>query len=602
MIISNLFFLVTNMENSSEQREALNRTATKADGDVHYQRLRLGLIMKLAFCLYGNIRKAALTAIWLTIFINSVDTSSDICLLIFYLSQGLTILAVSVAISDYFPGLLVLAHHYNSESWKTSTYKQKCWAVGVLVLQPFTSLVTNIAWLCDVTSIQNHRLARISTVLHGSVEAPVQFIILLYAYSKEVLPLPWDYSSNIVDNKGNILPLGKISIFSLVFTCIGLLKASCETFELHSVKEQIFASIYALINLFFRITSMAYILIYLENFSIPCFVAILGTNYLILMCNNETNRTRASTSSTLFVSAFMPICISCSPEQFQITTEEELEMTRNGNDTGNGETKDKIVVRKRVSFILAIVGNILIFCMDAVIFLSLQYTNFVQDTIWSNLQLQQCFCKFLVPMFILSIIVSLSFSHIYEQQKSDFFQRKVQNMWRNAKRFSAILTIAGLVAVSLLYGFTVQKLSRHSMAFLNGQNRLILVHLVSDGPILGCDYETTPTLCHNLTITQENFRTAHMELGVAYVQSKPNETINISEIDGRITNMYELGDIIIWEKDAPKEIKNSTCKKCLTNSFTCIQQLNLIQGVERCDGKFKICSFKIGVRFTAVLF
>ena len=277
------------MDTSNEMRDALSGTDSNSDDGVHYQRLRLGLIMTIAFRICGNRRTAALTAIYITILINSFDTTSDLCLVLFYISHGLPILAVSVAVSDYFPGILVLAHHFNSEAWRGSTAKQKCYTVFVLALQPFTALVTNIAWLFNIASRQQHRLARISTVLHGAVEAPVQCIILCFVFSKSILPLPWSQSTNVVDSRGNILSLGNISIFSLVFTIFGLLKASCEVFELDSIKEQIFASIYSLINLAFRIISMAYILTYLEIFSVPCFLVILLVNYLTLMHNNERN-------------------------------------------------------------------------------------------------------------------------------------------------------------------------------------------------------------------------------------------------------------------------------------------------------------------------
>ena len=201
--------------------------------------------MTIAFRVCGNMRTAALTAIYLTILINTFDTTSDLCLVLFYISHGLPILALSVAISDYFPGILVLTHHFNSDSWRASTVEQKCYAVCVLALQPFTALVTNIAWLCNIASPQQHRLARISTVLHGAVEAPVQCIILFFVFSKSILPLPWSQSTSVVDSRGNILSLGNISIFSLVLTMIGLLKASCEIYELDSFKEQIFASIFS---------------------------------------------------------------------------------------------------------------------------------------------------------------------------------------------------------------------------------------------------------------------------------------------------------------------------------------------------------------------
>ena len=93
--------------------------------ETPYERLSLGLLMTLVFRLCGNIRTAAITAISCTILVGSFDTSSDMFLCLFYLSQGLTTLAVLVLLCDYFPGLVVLAHHVTSNSWQISTTKEK---------------------------------------------------------------------------------------------------------------------------------------------------------------------------------------------------------------------------------------------------------------------------------------------------------------------------------------------------------------------------------------------------------------------------------------------------------------------------------------------
>ena len=61
-----------------------------------------------------------------------------------------------------------------------------------------------------------------------------------------------------------------------------------------------------------------------------------------------------------------------------------------------------------------------------------------------------------------------------------------------------------------------------------------------------------------------------------------------------------LGDIRIWEKEAPEEVKKSTCKKCLTNSIMCNKFLVSIHGVDRCDGKLTICLFKIKIRLLLI--
>ena len=198
------------LENINEIQSEEGRDPTNTDEP--YQNLALGLIMTLAFRLCGNVRTAAITAIVLTIFVSSFDTSSDLFLTIFYLSQGLTTLSVLVLLCDYFPGIAVLAHHMSSDSWNNSTIKEKTYAILALACQPFSLLITNIVWFLDVSNKHNHRLARLSTVLHGCLEAPMQFIILLYAQSKGIIPLPWMQSISVMDSNDNVLYLSLIHI------------------------------------------------------------------------------------------------------------------------------------------------------------------------------------------------------------------------------------------------------------------------------------------------------------------------------------------------------------------------------------------------------
>ena len=573
------------MDPSNEMREDHGSSTDNAD-DAHYQRLRLGLVMNLAYRFCRNWRIAALTAIYLTIFTNTLDTTSDILCFVFYLSQGLTILAVSVALSDYIPGILVLAHHYNSADWTQSSVIQKGWAVISLVLHPFSALVTNVGWLFNITSLPHHRLARISTILHGAVEAPVQFIILLFVYSKAILPIPWAHSTNVVDSRGNVLVLGKISLFSLILTCIGLLKASCETFELVSIKDQIFASMYALINLVFRITSIAYILTYFEIFSIPFFLSILLVNYLTLLYNNESNRRWASSTSSFAVSVFMPICISSAPEEFQILVEESTDVDTEGNDERRLKKKEEIYARKRCSVFLAVYGNTAIILMDAVVFIVLEFSQFVQDTVWTNTQMKQTFTRFLLPLYFLSLIVTLAFSHIYEKEKpnNNFCDRIVQKIWRRTKSILSVLALTGFIVVGVIYGLTVEKLTRSAIVYVNPLNELTVVQLISNGPIQGCDYDKIPTPCTNVTINPSNFRNqTQMENGAAYLQRKSGDMINTTNILNRGNHMFDLLSIGFWKKDAPEVLKKAQCKRCLTDSITCNSLMDSIQGINRCD-------------------
>ena len=306
-----------------------------------YDTLKLGLLMTLIFKICKNIKVAVVTTICVTTFLNGFDTTSDSYMVVFYFSQGLTVLAVIVIASDYISGLIVLFHHINSQEWEKSTPKDKVFAVVILGCHPFSLVVTHIMWLMKISDHQRHRLARISAVLHGGIEAPMQFLIFVYAFSQGILPLPWAQSTSVADRNGNVLYLGKISIFSLILTLVSLLKSAMETFEIESFVDQMWAAIYALLNMAFRILGIGFIVIYLEKFSLPFFVFMFAVIYLTLMCQREKTKEFTSTVSTMAVALFLPISISRSPEQFQIK-----DRVTDENEIRENKTKTQIRVIK----------------------------------------------------------------------------------------------------------------------------------------------------------------------------------------------------------------------------------------------------------------
>ena len=49
----------------------------------------------------------------------------------------------------------------------------------------------------------------------------------------------------------------------------------------------------------------------------------------------------------------------------------------------------------------------------------MRYAGFVQSTVWTNNQLDQFFLYMLLPLFFLTIVVSLGFSHYFEKADGD---------------------------------------------------------------------------------------------------------------------------------------------------------------------------------------
>ena len=586
----------TSRQNSLEHKDESLTVETEAsiNPDTPYEKLSLGLVMTLALKLSGNIKTAAITAISLNIFVSSFDTTSDIGMSLFYLYQELPTLALLVLLCDYLPGVVVLAHHMGSDSWQSSTRKEKTYAILTLACQPFSLLITNIGWLLDISSKKKHRLARLSTVLHGCLEAPMQFMILLFAQSKGIVPLPWMQTTSISDSNDNVLHLGQITIFSLTFSCIGLLKAASECFEIRSFKRQVLAAIYAMVHQTYRVFSMIYTLIVLGIFSAPLFGIVVLVNYVVLMYNDQHKRKWASTVSSLAVSVFLPIWISESPENFQIRED----VTDEDEPALRQREKEETKAKQLVSFRLALFSTPMLLVTDAVAYYCLAYTDFKQDTVWSNGQLLDCFTIFLCPMFLLTMICSFAFSHLCEENSSAenncrYLPNSLLNtrFWKRAKKFVSYASLVAMIAVFVVFGSLVDNLERTNIAFVSDNNELIVVPIINKGKLAGCDGNQT-NICQNLKFNDSNFRNQSMVNGVGYIQRLPKQTVDMGQIEARKTSFFDLTAMQIWNKDAPKELRNAKphCKRCLVNSIICNQFLHSIQDVERCDGKLTILS------------
>ena len=539
-----------------------------------YEKLNVGLVMVLIQRLSGSARTAVITAISINIIISSSDTASDLSLVYFYANQGLISVAAIVLIADYLPGLLVLSHQISNDSWKSHSLKKKVYTILSVGFHPFSLMTTNLTWLCNISSQRCHRVARLSAILHSGIEAPLQFIILLYAYSKSILPLPWMESTNIVDENGNVLPLGKISLFSLALTSIGLLNAAIQTFQMPTKIEQLWSTIYALTNLLFRILSITFLAIYFGIFSTPVFILVIAANYLVLLRHNETNGKWNSIITSLGISLFLPACVSRSPERFQIKDERQSE--------DNACTKvldEEKVSRRNVSFWISITSNPVLFVGDFAAYCCLCYTEFVQDNVWSNPQLIHIFLFLLSPLFVLSMIVSFSFSHTLESGN------KTRDYWQQMKKIMAGISFIGLITSAVIYGIMVDKLNRTALVFVNENNELAILQVVSKGKLSGCEYGIVDK-CDKLILSDSNFRVIDMEPGVAYIDRKPNDKVDVNRINANTTIFYNFLGLQNLGVQAVEKLMsiNSHCKKCVLDSNTCNKLLTEIEDKPYCKG------------------
>ena len=561
---------------------------TFANEMAKYERLHLGLLQTLIFWISKSAKRAVITTIAINIILCSSDTTSDVSLCLFYFGRGLFYLAVATLLCDYVPGLIVFLHHLTSDDWKKSSRKMKLMSICALTLHPFSLLVTNLLWALDLQSQPKHKLARLSTILHGCTEAPMQFVLMLCAFSWAILPLPWVQTTTIVDSNDNVLSLGKITVVVFALTCIGIVKGSGAAFEAHDIEEELIAMNWAMLHLCFRLVSAVFVIIVLGIFSIPIFVVQPIANYLVLLKNDKITKEWASIISSSAVSIFVPTWISKSPHEYQIRIKRNKEETKQFNECQRKESFD----RKKVSFRLAMTLNPIIVICDTAAFLTIKFTGFVQATIWTNKQLEDVFLYLILPMFALTIVVSIAFSQHLESQPSDNGQSKcpANNHMSWIKRFLSLTSLLGVIACAIGFSLVAEQLNRSTLVGINNQNEITILQIIYKGPLKGCNTSSSIMRCSSLRFSASNFRTTELEANIAYIDALPKqlEEINDATIGKSIvTDYYALFEILVWDKHAPEELanKNSHCKKCAFQSILCDLALDSIQGKDRCRGE-----------------
>ena len=255
--------------------------------------------------------------------------------------------------------------------------------------------------------------------------------------------------------------------------------------------------------------------------------------------------------------------------------------------------KEEAKAKKIVSFRLCLFLTPLILVADAMVFYCVKYTDFIQDTVWSNAQLRDFFTIFLCPTFVLTMICCFASSHLCEEDSTTDGACKyipsillITRFWKQFKKCLLYLSLIVMIAVSVVFGSVVDKLNRTTVAFVSGKNELVILPVISKGKLIGCDSNNTD-ICPNLMFNISDFRDLLMMAGVAYVQRLPKQNVDLSQIKSTKTNFFDLTATLIWKKDAPDELKNAGahCKKCLVDSPICNQFLESIQEIGRCDGK-----------------
>ena len=561
--------------------DATSQTPTTSDDP--YVDLQLGLVQTLIFKLSGNKKISVNSQIIFSTILSIVDIITDILLFIKLWYQKYFLMASLLAIFDFIPGVFLLMHHYSSLAWSKSTPTGKFRTVLLFLLQPFALFFTHVIWFSSLSNAirsqeQDHRhyLARLSALFHGLIEGPLNFILVGYMWSKGILPLPWQEVTTFTDSNLNVIYLGKITTTSLVFTTIGILKASVDVFEGYDDKLKIV--LFSTTNILFRVLSFTYLTQFLDEWVISLFLLILIINLVTLLKTNEEQGTWIAMISSIVCSTMVPVMMTKEPHVFQklnILSNSEME-----------EQKRKMKAMKKNACLLSAITNPIIFLADATVVILLNHTNYHHQSIWTDWVLSQWFSTFFTPFFFLTMI-STWFLSVDEKESnadvnSDSMPKSKTDQVKKALKDNhrILMFVLAMIATITIHSIYVPKLNSAILGYVNSDNELIAidVSMVHSLP-KGCD-EQEYIACKNIQFSNADYRKEKsLDDHTFYVDPRNKNLSSLPNV-----TYYFLHRMYDWKISLPAGFDGIRCKRCKVATARCQTYLHDIPHIQSCAG------------------
>ena len=401
----------TELEQRIDQAQAiLEQLKNQRD---RWQNIDLGLLQSILKYWYKNVsRKTSIVfAVISNILFSLFDTWSDISVAYILFASGEWELGLVVVIVDYLPGWELLLHNLCSEKWRQlPDANLKFITIVCLLVSPFSCPLFFLQWLMKFNSANSetfdylHHNARLSQLLMGSLESPLQLTMLLVLYAENKLLSPFmGEGTQITDLNGNIVNFGHFfGILSFIISLIVILKGSLEIAESKSLGEIVSVCGYALCNFVFRLGSFALAIIYFKPWSIILFVTIAIINVTCIIQHDAPDREMFSFVTSAMISMFAPFMSSEQPHQFQLVDNQE----------NKSVIKERARKRRNLSSKMALWTTPVILICDLVLLCLLQYYSHFKYSKAIVLQKSttiKCLILLIFPIGTATIIAAISF-------------------------------------------------------------------------------------------------------------------------------------------------------------------------------------------------
>ena len=510
-------------------------------------------------------------AIALNAILNTSDTASDIGMFKLLWSRKFENLAIILLGIDFLPGLLVNIHHITSSTWRTISTRKKIISVSLLVIQPFSVILTSCAWMSHIDNDYYHYLSRLSTVIHGHLESPLQFVFFFYLWSKGYIRTPLEETSVFVDRNGNSLPLGNIAgTFSLSFTISGMVKGALDSFESYDSKFKFLC--FSSTNMVFRIFSLCFFTQYFDNIVYISFliVPIIIINSVLFSRRAGYHGKGISIISSLVCSIIVPVSTTEKPHLYQITLESLSEIKRKSEKENRKKLSDET---RRNSAILCFCTSPIFLLADAAVAIVANYGSYVNDSVWTNRQLTSWFFCFFIPTFFMVILTAVS---IYKNEEkslpkqketsktSNKYVRIIRNIPRLLKshakeNYYSDIAILGMIVIIAAHSSNVPRTNSYLIGYEHSEKRELSMFEARSSFDLKklCKENLCNLKDFSIQIKNMDYRNvSHMEDNTIYIKVD----INVTTIPKTIRIIEDAAD---WEDIASNNDEEKLCKRCL---------------------------------------
>ena len=156
-------------------------------------------------------------------------------------------------------------------------------------------------------------------MISGTVESPLQFLLMMIMYVYGVVPLPWTEDSIIKDSAGNELNVGALpGLISVILSSLSIVNNALNITESKSFLETLSYASFSLTTCVFRMSGYILAIITFREFSCIMFLVIAFISISVIIRFEKKSTKGLSLLTTFIVGVFIPCAVSEEPQKSQL--------------------------------------------------------------------------------------------------------------------------------------------------------------------------------------------------------------------------------------------------------------------------------------------